>query len=170
MLVLDEPTNDLDVETLELLEDMLIEYPGTVLLVSHDRTFLNNVVTSTLVLEGDGKVAEYVGGYDDWMRQRRDIEVSRQEEKNAKKKKERPAKKKPVKLNFYQKRELKGLPALIEQLEERIAVLHEQMAEPSFYKQDGETISKATAELDSFTSDLENAYGRWEELTAIEEL
>ncbi len=170
ILVLDEPTNDLDVETLELLEDMLIEYPGTVLLVSHDRTFLNNVVTSTLVLEGDGEVAEYIGGYDDWMRQRRDIEVSRQEEKNAKKKKERPAKKKPVKLNFYQKRELKGLPALIEQLEERIAVLHEQMAEPSFYKQDGETISKATAELDSLTSDLENAYSRWEELTTIEEL
>ena len=169
VLVLDEPTNDLDVETLELLEDMLIEYPGTVLLVSHDRVFLNNVVTSALVLEGQGKVTEYIGGYDDWLKQRADIDAAQDEKEFAKKKKERPPKIKPVKLTFNQQRELEALPALIEKLEEQIASLHEKMAEPSFYKQNGPVIAEAKAKLDSLEDELTKAYRRWEELTAIDE-
>ncbi|KKL61522.1 hypothetical protein LCGC14_2194450, partial [marine sediment metagenome] len=162
VLVLDEPTNDLDIETLELLEDMLIEYHGTVLLVSHDRSFLNNIVTSTLVLEAEGRVGEYVGGYDDWLRQRKD--ANGEPEKPAKK--PRPVKDKPLKLTYKQKRELEGLPEVIEQLE--IASLHEEMAKPSFYKQDAEQITQTSTKLRSLDQKLAQAYSRWEELAAIE--
>ena len=168
LLVLDEPTNDLDVETLELLEDMLIEYPGTVLLVSHDRAFLNNVVTSTLVLEDGGKVTEYVGGYDDWLRQRADIDSAKEEKSAAKRKIAKPQKARPVKLTFKQERELERLPSLIEKLEKQIAFLHEKMSEPSFYKQDGAMIAETKAKLDEFDGELTNAYSRWEELAALE--
>ena len=169
VLVLDEPTNDLDVETLELLEDMLIEYPGTVLLVSHDRAFLNNVVTSTLVLEGDGKVTEYVGGYDDWIRQRRQIETEQPQKKSAKKKSARPPKTKPLKLTFNQQREFDALPELIEDLEAQIAAFHDKMADPSFYKQDGAVIAEENAKLDSLDARLATAYARWEKLAEFDE-
>ena len=169
VLVLDEPTNDLDVETLELLEDMLINYPGTILLVSHDRAFLNNVVTSTLVLEGDGKVTEYVGGYDDWIRQRSQIVPDQSQKKPAKKKSTRPPKTKPLKLTFNQQRKFDALPQLIEDLEAQIASLHDKMAEPSFYKQDGAIIAEENAKLDSLDARLATAYARWEELAEFDE-
>ena len=169
VLVLDEPTNDLDVETLELLEDMLIDYPGTILLVSHDRAFLNNVVTSTLVLEGDGKVTEYVGGYDDWIRQRSQIVPDKSQKKPAKKKSTRPPKTKPLKLTFNQQRKFDALPQLIEDLEAKIASLHDKMAEPSFYKQDGAIIAEENAKLDSLDARLATAYARWEELAEFDE-
>ncbi len=168
VLVLDEPTNDLDIETLELLEEMLIEYPGTVLVVSHDRAFLNNVVTSTFVLEGQGRVKEYAGGYDDWLVQRKNIEDVRQE-KSANKKASRPKKTKPVKLTFNQKNELEKLLHAIEKLEKQITSLHKEMAEPAFYKQDGKIIAEIKTKLDESEAELTSAYSRWEELAAIEE-
>lgn len=166
VLVLDEPTNDLDIETLELLEDMLTEYPGTVLLVSHDRSFLNNIVTSTLVLERDGKVVEYVGGYDDWIRQRGNTNTEQKEKKIAKKPK--PVKDKPLRLTFKQKREFEELPDIIEKLEKQIESLHEEMAKPSFYKQDPAHITQTNDELQSLDQKLAQTYARWEELAAIE--
>ena len=171
VLVLDEPTNDLDIETLELLEDMLIEYPGTVLLVSHDRSFLNNIVTSTLVLEeGGGNVGEYVGGYDDWVRQKNFNASSPSlkpiEKKPAKKPK--PVKDKPLKLTFKQKKELEELPAIIDALEKQIETLHEKMATPEFYKQDPGQIAKTNTELESLDKKLATAYERWETLAEIE--
>jgi len=169
VLVLDEPTNDLDIETLELLEEMLIEYPGTVLVVSHDRAFLNNIVTSTFVMEGQGQVKEYAGGYDDWLVQRKDIEEVR-EEKSANKKASRLKTPKSVKLTYNQERELEKLPCVIEKLEKQIASLHKKMAEPAFYKQNGEIIAETNTNLDELESELANAYSRWEELAAIEEL
>ncbi len=143
---------------------MLIEYNGTVLLVSHDRSFLNNIVTSTLVLEPEGKVGEYVGGYDDWLRQRKD--ANGEPEKPAKK--QRPVKKKPLKLTYKQKRELEKLPEVIEKLEKQIASLDEEMAKPSFYKQDAEWITQTSVKLRSLDEKLAHAYSRWEELDAIE--
>ncbi|MBW8002187.1 MAG: ATP-binding cassette domain-containing protein [Planctomycetes bacterium] len=169
VLVLDEPTNDLDIETLELLEEMLIEYPGTVLVVSHDRAFLNNIVTSTFVMEGQGQVKEFAGGYDDWLIQRKDVEEVR-EEKSAKKKPSRLKTPKSVKLTYNQKRELEKLPCVIEKLEKQIASLHKKMAEPAFYKQNGEIIAETNTNLDELESELANAYSRWEELASIEEL
>ena len=169
VLVLDEPTNDLDIETLELLEEMLIEYPGTVLVVSHDRAFLNNIVTSTFVLEGQGKVKEYAGGYDDWLVQRKDVEDLRGE-KPANKKASRLKKPKPVKLTYNQEREIEKLTCVIEKLEKQIVSLHKKMAEPVFYKQDGKIIAKTKTKLNGLESELANAYSRWEELAAIEEL
>jgi ATP-binding cassette subfamily F protein uup len=166
VLVLDEPTNDLDIETLELLEDMLIEYPGTVLLVSHDRSFLNNIVTSTLVLEAEGAVAEYVGGYDDWIRQRRQVSS----EPLAKKieRKPKPAKSNTPKLSYKQKRELEELPEIIDKLEKQIESLHEEMAKSEFYKQDPAHITQTNDELQSLDEKLADAYARWEKLAAIE--
>ena len=118
VLVLDEPTNDLDAETLELLEDRLMEYNGTILLVSHDRAFLNNVVTSTIVFEGEGQLQEYVGGYDDWLRQR----IVRVEPERARLTEEKPKKEKlppeKRKLSYKETRELQELPQKIEALEE----------------------------------------------------
>ena len=146
VLVLDEPTNDLDVETLELLEEMLIEYKGTVLLVSHDRAFLNNVVTTMFVLEGDGVVREYAGGYDSWLKQKQALEAV-QEKSVEKIKKAKPAKAKSTKLNNKQRRELEELPVTIEKLEKQIAALHEKMGEPTFYKQDAAAISEIKVRL-----------------------
>ena len=134
LLVLDEPTNDLDRDTLELLENLLVEFSGTVLLVSHDRKFLNNVVTSTLVLEGHGQVGEYAGGYDDWLDQRKDESASEQAAppKPAKAKK-RPSQKRPRGLTFKQKQELAALPQRIEILEREQAHLHERVSDPALY-------------------------------------
>ena len=191
VLVLDEPTNDLDSETLELLEEQLMGFAGTVLLVSHDRTFLNNVVTSTIVFEPEG-IHEYVGGYDDWQRTR-----------NARSSAAAPAAKqtasaKPAsagsstagaataaagnaptadsagngkttgrRLSFNEQRELDRLPQQIEQLEAEIAQRHEKMADPQFYKQPGDIIAAATESLRELDEQLAAAYARWEALEKI---
>ena len=164
LLVLDEPTNDLDVETLELLEDLLVEYPGTLLLVSHDRAFLDNVVTSTLVFEGDGRIGEYVGGYSDWLRQRpqvNDESPPAPAPKAARRPQAPPRRRKP---GYKEQRELESLPARIEALEQRQAELHAAMAAPDFYKRDGAEIAAAKSELARIDADLEQAYERWQEL------
>jgi len=166
VLVLDEPTNDLDAETLELLEAMLIDYAGTVLIVSHDRTFLNNTVTSTMVFEGEGRVGEYVGGYDDWLRQRR------QEEKSTpgvQQKKARPSRvaKGPRKLTFKEQRELEQLPDIIEDLEAQKHTLFVTMADPVLYKTSGAEVVRLQARLDELERELEAAYARWELLEEI---
>ncbi len=165
VLVMDEPTNDLDVQTLELLEELLLDYTGTLLLVSHDRAFLNNVVTSTLVFEGDGLVREYIGGYDDWLRQRKPLEIK-------KKQPERPKEKsKPIpaaggKMGYMEKRELAALPQQIEAMEKELAGLFEQMSAPDFYKTDAQTVSRMSARQQELESSLEIAYARWEDLEA----
>jgi len=171
VLVLDEPTNDLDMETLELLEDRLMNYSGTILLVSHDREFLNNVVTGTLVFEGNGVVAEYPGGYDDWLSQRPDP-VDEKSERPAKKPlapKRDEKKDKPRKLTFKEGKELETLPGRIEELEKEQKGIYEQMAGPGFYKVSGENITKARARIDEIDKDLKAAYARWEELEEIKE-
>ena len=164
MLVLDEPTNDLDAETLELLEDLLIEYPGTVLLVSHDREFLNNVVSSTLVFEGDGLVKDYDGGYDDWQRQRTVSQTPAAfPETLMRPSKSGPA---PRKLSFKEQRELESLPARIDQLETEQAALHATMSSPSFYQQPKSDIAATNAKLEALERELAEVFSRWESLEA----
>ncbi len=169
LLVLDEPTNDLDGETLELLEERVLSYKGTLLLVSHDRALLDNVVTSTLAFEGPGVVREYVGGYSDWLRQRQPAAASSDvaTEKKKKKKKKRPAEPSPVKLTYAQRLELEALPAQLEELEARRDGLQEEMATPAFYRQDSDTIGEAMNQLKAMEDELEQLYSRWEELEAI---
>lgn len=165
LLVMDEPTNDLDAETLELLEQMLVDFPGTILLVSHDRAFLNNVVTSSLVFEGDGRVGEYAGGYDDWVRQRA-AQASAPVEKKAEAAPvaaAAPAPKK-AKLSYKEQKELEGLPQRIEKLEAEQAAVHAKMADPGFYTKAGPEIAAVTAQLQQLDADLQAAYARWEEL------
>jgi ATP-binding cassette subfamily F protein uup len=167
LLVMDEPTNDLDIETLELLEELLVEYPGTLLLVSHDREFVNNVVTSTLVLEGAGQVKEYAGGYDDWLRQH-EPEPARQKAEPAK---ERPkpaaAQERPRRLTYAQQRELGALPDQIAGLETQLGELHRLMADPAFYRQDPAEIVKTNARLQALQAELAAAYERWELLETL---
>ncbi|MCK9531654.1 MAG: ATP-binding cassette domain-containing protein [Gammaproteobacteria bacterium] len=172
VLVLDEPTNDLDVETLELLEDLLADYEGTVLLVSHDRAFLDNVVTSTLAFEGDGEVREYVGGYSDWLRQRPAKAASAPKHAEPK---PQPApdaapvaehKAKSRKLSYKDQRELEQLPARIEALEADQAELHARLSDPALYQQEG-GIAKASARLEEVEAELAEAYARWEVLEAL---
>ena len=167
MIVLDEPTNDLDVETLELLEDLLADYEGTLLLVSHDRTFLDNVVTSTLVFEGRGKVGEYAGGYEDWERQRSSslttppkrprtpprVTFADGERANGTRK-----------LSYKEQRELEALPAKIEALEAEQAQLHRMMAGAEFYRQPSDKIAATMERLQALTNELEACYARWESL------
>ncbi len=166
VLVLDEPTNDLDAETLELLEYRLVEYSGTILVVSHDREFLNNVVTSTIVFEGDGRVEEYVGGYDDWIRQRggQDDGSQTKTAKVQKEKKQRPVKEKQ-KLSFNEVRELERLPAQIEELEAEKRRLVEDLNRPEFYAdRDRGKVERAAARVSAVEHELEEAYQRWDEL------
>jgi ATP-binding cassette subfamily F protein uup len=174
LLVLDEPTNDLDSESLELLEQRLVEYEGTVLLVSHDRAFLNNVATSTLAFEGD-RIREYVGGYDDWVRQR--SARGSIDEKSAPRSQASAAGKSAAgdatrtrasarKLSYKEQRELDLLPARIEDLEMQQAALHDEMAQPEFYKLPGEHIAARQLELRDLGDQLAAAYARWEELEA----
>ena len=168
LLVLDEPTNDLDVETLELLESLLVDYQGTVLLVSHDRAFLNGVATSTLAIEPDGQVKEYDGGYDDYLRQRQaqapveskssDVPASA----NAATSSSRSDRRK--KLSFKERRELEALPLRIETLETEIQQLHEAMSDPGYYKRDGTVIAQENARLAELEAELAMAYSRWETL------
>ncbi|MEG3191838.1 ATP-binding cassette domain-containing protein [Lysobacter sp. D1-1-M9] len=174
LLVMDEPTNDLDVETLELLEDILGDYPGTLLLVSHDRDFLDNVVTSTLVMESDGRVGEYVGGYSDWLRQRPlasaaasagtgAAAASRSASMPASpiaKAVEAPATAKR-KLSYKEARELEQLPHRIETLETRLAALTAAMNDPAFYQRDAAAITADNMALADVQADLDVAYARW---------
>jgi ATP-binding cassette subfamily F protein uup len=166
LLVLDEPTNDLDVETLELLEELLLQYAGTVLLVSHDRDFLNNVVTSTIAFEGDGLIGEYVGGYDDWLRQRpQQAQDEPQGKTAAKPRREKlPGRRK---LTFKEQRELDALPALIEQLEAEHLALQDRLASPELYRQDGAAVAQVTARYKQIEQELPLVYARWEELEEI---
>lgn len=173
LLVMDEPTNDLDLETLELLEEKLVNYDGTLLLVSHDRAFLDNVVTNVLALDGKGKVEEFVGGYSDWLAYQQQLA---REAPKAEGKKAAPAKlakvenlPKKKKLSFKEQQELNTLPALIEQLETRQTELSEQIAAPDFYKQDQTAINHALAELQTLEGQLQEAYRRWDELEALSE-
>ncbi len=174
VLVLDEPTNDLDAETLELLENLLVEYAGTVLMVSHDRAFLNNVVTSTLAMEGDGEVNEYVGGYDDWMRQRKQSKKDTKEKRIKDRVNTLEQADKPKRLSYNEKRnfkilfeELKKLPGVIDKLEQEQNDLHQEMADPAFYKQSQDTITQSQEKLETLKDDLHLAYERWEELEAL---
>ena len=186
VIVLDEPTNDLDSETLDLLEEQLVSFAGTVLMVSHDRTFLNNVVTSTLVFEEDN-VNEYVGGYDEWQAAvaRRELQTSAAPSKSAASKKNAKADQDETKqnaastdnsranasssaatgkLSYNQQRELEQLPARIEKLESQIAALHEAMADPEYYQQSGDAITADAEKLKSLEQELADTYARWEEL------
>jgi ABC transport system ATP-binding/permease protein len=168
LLVMDEPTNDLDVETLELLEDLLADYAGTLLLVSHDRDFLDNVVTSTLVMEGGGRVGEYVGGYSDWLRQRSTLPQSPAVAPEARKEPVvAPATRR--KRSYKDARELEQLPARIEALEQRLAKLAEAMNDPGFYRRDSAGIAAHHADVAEAQEALEAAYARWEALEAAEE-
>ncbi len=171
ILVLDEPTNDLDIETLDLLEEFLLNYPGTVLLVSHDREFLNNVVTSTLVIEGDGVIKEYVGGYDDWLRQSKKTFPSQQPLKRspAKKAKTKQISDRPRRLSFKEKKELEAMPKLIETLETQQQQLHDAMANPDFYKKNTEMkIATDTTKSKVLAEQLEKAYARWQTLEELQ--
>jgi ABC transport system ATP-binding/permease protein len=168
VLVMDEPTNDLDIETLELLEELLVEYPGTLLLVSHDREFLNNVVTSTLVLEGECRVKEYAGGYDDWLRQRQaEPAPDKAEPPKERTRPASPPKQRPRRLTYAEQRELEALPERIEALEAQLSELHEAMAAETFYRQPAGEIVKAKARLRELQNELAAAYRRWELLEAL---
>ncbi|MDX1353663.1 MAG: ATP-binding cassette domain-containing protein, partial [Thiomicrorhabdus sp.] len=183
LLILDEPTNDLDVETLELLEELLMNYQGTVLIVSHDRAFLNNVCTSSLVFDAPGVVNEYVGGYDDWLRQRPahygdvtkitgtrkaetekaiDVAPPQNSQTTAD-----TAVKKPKKLSYKDQREYDALPDLLESLEAELEAINEQIAQPDFYQQDEEAVQATLKKLNDKESELEAAFERWEILEAM---
>jgi ABC transport system ATP-binding/permease protein len=168
MMVLDEPTNDLDVETLELLEDLLAEYQGTLLVVSHDRTFLDNIVTSTLVFEGGGKVGEYAGGYEDWERQRSASPLIIPRKRAPMPLPVAPEKETADngahKLSHREQRELQALPEKIELLEAEQAGLHTVLADADFYRQPGDKIADTMERLRTIASELEACYARWEAL------
>src|SRR6185369_342179 len=190
LLVMDEPTNDLDIETLELLEELLAAYRGTLLLVSHDREFIDNVVTSTLVLEGGGRVGDYVGGYSDWLRQKPQSTGDRStfrhsgesrnpetlvpgqepEQEQAldsglrRNDEQGSAAARKRKLSFKDARELELLPARIESLETQIAARTREMHDPAFYKQDAAAITAASAAIAALQAELETAYARWQAL------
>lgn len=168
ILVMDEPTNDLDAETLDLLEDLLQEYPGTLLLVSHDREFLNNVVSSTLVLTGNGIVRDYVGGYDDWLSQSASETlaatpaVAKAPQDKPKRQAERSRK-----LSFKEERELEALPERIAALEEEQAGLHARLSDPDFYRNAGSETAVINARLAELELELESAFLRWDELESL---
>ncbi len=166
ILVLDEPTNDLDIDTLDLLEELLIDYKGTVLLVSHDRSFLNNVVTSTLVFEGNAVINQYIGGYDDWLRQRKAEQTVATKKPatstKASSKTEAPVKKR----SFKVQRELDSLPGDIERLETEIAAISEEMNQPDFYQAERSVTAAIEKNLAAVQEQLNHCYQRWEELEA----
>lgn len=158
LLVMDEPTNDLDIETLELLENMLMDYPGTLLLISHDRAFINQVVSSVLVYEGEGRFDEYIGGYDDYRAQKKQQREQASSPKPAKRTSS------STKLSFNEQRELTQLPQKIEVLEEKISVLQQKMAKPEFYQQDAQALSTHNQQLAEDEEELAKLYARWEAL------
>jgi len=169
--VMDEPTNDLDAETLDLLEDLLMNYQGTLLLVSHDRSFLNNVAMSTIVFDDDGGVREYVGGYDDWVLQRaQDKRATTTINKGSVKPK--PSVKKVNKksaLTYQEQLDLETLPKEIEKLELKQAELHKKISEADFYQQTIDKQTKIQDELSNLTTELEAMYERWDALEAKKE-
>jgi len=175
LLILDEPTNDLDIETLELLEELVDQYQGTILLVSHDRAFLNNIVSSTIVFEGDGQLAEYVGGYDDWLRQRpapaEAVPASKPVAKSDTGEKPtaagKTAAKSAKKLSYKDQRELDTLPQTIDKLEQELAATHQQLADPGLYQSAPEQVTKLTEQAEQLELELETAFLRWEELEAL---
>ncbi|MEJ2480553.1 MAG: ATP-binding cassette domain-containing protein [Acidihalobacter sp.] len=168
LLVLDEPTNDLDVETLELLESLLVDYAGTLILVSHDRSFLDNVVTSTLAFEGDGHFLEYVGGYQDWLRQRPPPKPAERARQAAAAPRIAPKPKANVrKLSYKEQRELDALPERIAALEAEQASLHGQLSDPAVYRDQPDTVRQTQARLAEVDAALELAFARWEELEAV---
>jgi ATP-binding cassette subfamily F protein uup len=168
ILVLDEPTNDLDIETLELLESLLQEYDGTVLLVSHDRVFLDNVVTQVIAFEGDGKLVEYVGGYEDWVR----AKSARQADKQTPAQAPKATQQKPVKreakskLSFNETRELESLPKKIEALEQEQADITARLADADLYRTSPEEYKRLNARFSGIEEELAAALVRWEELEA----
>jgi ATP-binding cassette subfamily F protein uup len=170
MMVLDEPTNDLDVDTLELLEDLLADYEGTLLLVTHDRTFLDNVVTSTLVFEGQGKVREYAGGYEDWERQRTPSPLTLRPRRASTALAGSPPVKnrgdETGKLSYKEQRELEALPGKIEALETEQAQLHALMGNAEFYRQASDKIAATVERLETIKNELDVCYDRWESLEA----
>lgn len=172
VLVMDEPTNDLDIETLELLEELLIEYSGTVIVVSHDREFLNRVVTSTIVLDGKGHIEEYIGGYDDWIKQHQAKAETLQQEEEAEEVLEEAPRKKPSlpkgtapkKISASEKAELEKLPLQIEKLEAEQKNIFDLMADPAFYQKDAKEIAQTKKRLEEIETELPQLYARWENL------
>ena len=164
-MVLDEPTNDLDIETLDLLQEQLFDFPGTVLIISHDRNFIDNIATQTYVFEGNGKVQEYIGGYQDYLRQRAD-------ENNEKPTQIAPSKVEPTKsktqlssknkLSFNEQYELKNLPQEIEKLEADLEKINAQMMEAGFYQQEADVVQRITQEHKTISKILEQKYQRWD--------
>lgn len=185
VLVLDEPTNDLDLETLELLEATLVEWPGTLLLVSHDRRFLDNVVTSTLVFEGDGKVQEHVGGYLDWVRHAASTEADRDGSTRARAaptaaaEGSRPARSaagadaetsgppRRRRRSFKEEREYEALPGRIAALEDEQRALHATVADPAFYKEGAGVIKRTLARIEAIDGELLDLLARWDELDSV---
>ena len=170
LLVLDEPTNDLDIETLEVLEEKLCEYNGTLIVVSHDREFLDNVVTSTIVFEENGRIQEYVGGYSDWVRQGKRLavtdnpyEAEERKRRAAERRRQRPA----TKLSYKDQRELDALPAQIEELEAAIAALQKTVAGSDFYSQESDTVRATLERLADAEAELEKRVDRWGELETL---
>ncbi|WP_432773519.1 ATP-binding cassette domain-containing protein [Francisella salimarina] len=159
VIILDEPTNDLDIETLEILEEMLISYQGTVIIVSHDREFINNVATSTIVFE-NGNLQEYIGGYDSWVAQRKQLVPPVKETNKAPQSKN--------KLTYEQKKQLRNLPSQIEKLEANIALIQQQMGELDFYQKSQTQQNEIQQKLDTLNTDLEGKYLLWEELLELE--
>ncbi|MHC6527238.1 MULTISPECIES: ABC transporter ATP-binding protein [unclassified Vibrio] len=176
LLVLDEPTNDLDIETLELLEDLLANYQGTLLLVSHDRQFVDNTVTTSWIFEGDGEIEEFVGGYHDAQQQRLQVRKARSAD-NAPKTQQRveetpkttQQKPKSKKLSYKLQRELEALPARLEELETEIETLQEQVNSPEFFSQPVDTTQSILDQLSATEQELESAFERWEELEAMQQ-
>jgi ATP-binding cassette subfamily F protein uup len=165
VLVLDEPTNDLDSDTLDLLEERLTEYPGTVMLISHDRAFLDNVVTSTIVFEGEGRVNEYIGGYEDWLRQTKPVGTEAKKRRKTDSGKNDGQSAKAVNaLTYGERLELGKLPAKLEKLEKQQSAFHAQMAEADFYQQDKTDIVRVQEQLAALDAEMEIVFARWESL------
>ena len=173
-LVLDEPTNDLDIETLEVLEQKLVEFTGTLIVVSHDREFLDNVVTSTVVFEKDGKIQQYVGGYSDWLRRGRALAEKEDPfglaaRQRSRAHAERRKQQKPSKLSYKDQRELDRLPGEIESIEAAIRNLQQVVSEPDFYTRDQEAVQEKLRELAATEALLEERVERWSELETLQE-
>jgi ATP-binding cassette subfamily F protein uup len=162
LLVLDEPTNDLDVETLELLEEMLVEYNGTLILISHDREFLNNVVSSTVVLDGDGVINQYAGGYDDYLIQKKDDLVAQKSQAKPKQIVKKLTEKPSKKLNYKQQQRLKELPKKIEKAEAEMTQIQTKLSDPAFFQTDES--QDALARLARLEADLERYFDQWSAL------
>ncbi|HHO76264.1 MAG TPA: ATP-binding cassette domain-containing protein [Deltaproteobacteria bacterium] len=170
VLILDEPTNDLDAETLEILEYRLLKYAGTVLMVSHDRSFLNNVATSTIVFEGNGHLAEYVGGYDDWLRQRPDKAFSSPDTSRCDNNRKQRSPREKTRLSYKESRDLEELPARIEKMEQARSILSTTLGDPEFHvRNDAKTVIETNERLETLITEIDSAYQRWDELEKLAE-